>query len=112
VAALQAAGVEVLVVDGPEPRVDLCALAGALAKRDVTSLLIEGGGALHAGALEAGIVDRVAIFVAPIFLGGKEAVPLLGGVGAATLGEAWRLSDVAVEQVGEDWLFTGTVVRR
>jgi len=112
VAALQAAGVEVLVLDGPAPRVDLGALAGALAKRNVTSLLIEGGGTLHAGALEAGIVDRVAIFVAPIFLGGREAVPVLGGLGAATLGEAWRLSDVAVERVGEDWLFTGSVVGR
>ncbi|HEY7676681.1 MAG TPA: bifunctional diaminohydroxyphosphoribosylaminopyrimidine deaminase/5-amino-6-(5-phosphoribosylamino)uracil reductase RibD, partial [Candidatus Methylomirabilis sp.] len=112
VAALQAAGVEVLVVDGPAPRVDLRALAGALAKRDVTSLLIEGGGTLHAAALEADIVDRVAIFVAPILLGGKEAVPLLGGVGAATLGVAWRLTDVAVERVGDDLLVTGTIVRR
>jgi diaminohydroxyphosphoribosylaminopyrimidine deaminase/5-amino-6-(5-phosphoribosylamino)uracil reductase len=92
--------------------VDLCALAGALAKRDVTSLLIEGGGTLHAAALEADIVDRVAIFVAPILLGGKEAVPLLGGVGAATLGVAWRLTDVAVERVGDDLLVTGTIVRR
>ena len=112
VAALMAAGVEVLVVDGPGPRVDLKALAGALAKREVTSLLIEGGGTLHAAALEAGIVDRVALFVAPLLVGGREAVPVLGGVGAATLGEAWRLIDVAVERLGDDWLFTGTVVRR
>ena len=112
VSALKAAGVEVLVVDGPGPRVDLRALAGALAKRNVTSLLIEGGGTLHAAALEAGIVDRVAIFIAPILLGGRDAVPVLGGAGAATLGEAWRLNDVALEPMGDDWLFTGTVVRR
>ena len=112
VTALKAAGVEVLVVDGPGPRVDLRALAGALAKRNVTSLLIEGGGTLHAAALDAGIVDQVAIFIAPILLGGREAVPVLGGVGAATLGEAWRLTDVALERIGDDWLFSGTVVRR
>lgn len=111
VAALQAAGVEVLVVEGAGPRVDLKALAGALAKRDVTSLLIEGGGTLHAAALEAGIVDRVALFVAPLLLGGREAVPVLGGIGAATLGEAWRLTGVTVERLGEDWLFTGALVR-
>ncbi len=111
VATLKAAGVEVLVVDAPGPRVDLRALAGALAKRDVTSLLIEGGGTLHAAALEAGIVDRVALFMAPLLLGGRDAVPVLGGVGAATLGEAWRLTDVTVEQVGDDWLFTGTVYK-
>ena len=109
VAALKAAGVEILVVDGPGPRVDLKALAGALAKRDVTSLLIEGGGTLHAAALDAGIVDRVALFVSPLLLGGRDAVPVVGGLGAATLAEAWRVTDVAVERVGDDWLFTGTV---
>ncbi len=111
VAALTAAGVEVLVVEGPGPRVNLRALAGALAKRDVTSLLIEGGGTLHAAALEAGIVDRVALFVAPLLLGGRDAVPVLGGSGAATLGEAWRLADVEVERIGDDCLITGTIVR-
>ncbi len=111
VAALKDAGAEVLTVEGPGPRVDLKALAEALAKRDVTSLLIEGGGTLHAAALETGIVDRVALFVAPLLLGGKDAVPVLGGLGAAFLAEAWRLTDVAVERVGDDWLITGTVVR-
>jgi len=78
VAALQAAGVEVLVVDGPGPRLDLKALAGALAKRDITSVLIEGGGTLHAAALEAGIVDRVALFVAPSSWGGGRRCPCWG----------------------------------
>ena len=110
-AALKAAGVDVLTVEGPGPRVDLKALAEALAKRDVTSLLIEGGGTLHAAALEAGIVDRVALFVAPLLLGGKDAVPVLAGLGAATLGEAWRLADAAVERLGDDWLITSPIVR-
>lgn len=112
IAALQGAGVEILTLEGPGPRVDLRALAEALAKRDVTSLLIEGGGTLHGAALEAGIVDRVALFVAPLLLGGTDAVPLLGGAGAATLSEAWRVTDVTVERVGDDWLITGAVARR
>lgn len=111
-ASLKGAGVDVLTLDGPEARVDLRALAEALAKRNVTSLLIEGGGTLHAAALEAGIVDRVALFVAPLLLGGKEAVPLLAGVGAATLSEAWHLDDATMERVGNDWLVTGTIARR
>lgn len=112
VAALTQAGVEVLTVEGPGPRVDLRALAEGLAKRDVTSVLLEGGGTLHAAALEAGIVDRVALFVSPLLVGGSQAVPVLGGIGAASLTDAWRLTDATVERVGEDWLFTGTVVRR
>jgi diaminohydroxyphosphoribosylaminopyrimidine deaminase/5-amino-6-(5-phosphoribosylamino)uracil reductase len=107
--ALEDVGVEVLLVEGPGPRVDLSALAEALAKREITSLLIEGGGTLHAAALEAGIVDRVALFIAPVFLGGTEAVPLVGGVGAATPGEGWRLTDASVERIGDDWLVTGSL---
>jgi diaminohydroxyphosphoribosylaminopyrimidine deaminase/5-amino-6-(5-phosphoribosylamino)uracil reductase len=110
VAALRALGVEVLVVEGPGPHVNLKALAALLAKRDVASMLIEGGGTLHAAALAAGIVDRVALFVAPLLLGGRDAVPVIAGLGAATLGEAWRLTDVTVERVGqEDWLVTGSL---
>jgi diaminohydroxyphosphoribosylaminopyrimidine deaminase/5-amino-6-(5-phosphoribosylamino)uracil reductase len=108
-AALKAAGVDVLTVEGGEPRVDLKALAEALAKRGVTSLLIEGGGTLHAAALEAGIVDRVALFVAPLLLGGKDAVPVVAGLGVATLGEAWRLADATLERLSDDWLVTGTI---
>ncbi len=111
VAALKEVGVEVLIVESPGPRVDLKALAEALAKRGVTSLLIEGGGTLHAAALEAGIVDRVALFIAPLLLGGTEAVPVVAGLGAATPGEGWRLTDVSVERLGDNWLITGSLYK-
>jgi len=76
--------------------------------RDVTMLLLEGGGELAANALSCGIVNRVEFFIAPkIIGGGRDAVPVVGGAAAPSLDEALRLDDVRTEMLGEDLLYTG-----
>ena len=87
-------------------RVDLERLLGELYRRGVTSLMVEGGGETLAAFLEAGLVDRVAAFVAPRLLGGREAPGALGGAGFA-LARAPELRGVRVERVGRDLLVTG-----
>ncbi|MCL6635390.1 MAG: bifunctional diaminohydroxyphosphoribosylaminopyrimidine deaminase/5-amino-6-(5-phosphoribosylamino)uracil reductase RibD, partial [Peptococcaceae bacterium] len=79
-AALRRAGARVLVVnDGP--RVDLAGLMKLLAEQEITSVLIEGGSGVHGSALAAGIVDKVAWFIAPRIIGGREAPGPVGGEG-------------------------------
>jgi diaminohydroxyphosphoribosylaminopyrimidine deaminase/5-amino-6-(5-phosphoribosylamino)uracil reductase len=86
--------------------VDLRDLLAKLAGRGITHLLVEGGARVHARFLEEGLVDRVAVFVAPK-LAGSDGVPLFAGRGPARMADALRLEEVEVERVGEDVLVVG-----
>ncbi|HEY8486216.1 MAG TPA: bifunctional diaminohydroxyphosphoribosylaminopyrimidine deaminase/5-amino-6-(5-phosphoribosylamino)uracil reductase RibD [Limnochordales bacterium] len=90
VAALRDAGAEVLLLPADDHgRVDLRELLAALGRRAITSILVEGGGTLHAALLEAGLVDRVAVFIAPKILGGQHAPTFVEGQGCASVEQAW-----------------------
>jgi diaminohydroxyphosphoribosylaminopyrimidine deaminase/5-amino-6-(5-phosphoribosylamino)uracil reductase len=104
---LRQAGAEVLNLPSEDGRVDLAALLRELGNREVTALLAEGGGILLASLFEAGLVDKVAAFIAPLIIGGREATTPVEGQGVRRVAEAWRLERVRVLQLGEDVLFTG-----
>ncbi len=91
--------------------VDLSEVLKDLARREITSVMIEGGGELIWSALEAGVVDRVVLFVAPLIVGGRSATPVVGGDGAATPGRGFRLSGMTVTRSGPDLLVEGRVKR-
>ena len=103
-------GVELLRCRRGGGGVDLADLLEKLAARGVTHLLVEGGARVHAAFLAAGLVDRVAIFVAPK-LAGADGVPLFAGKGPARMADALRLEEVEVQRVGQDILVQGRPVR-
>jgi diaminohydroxyphosphoribosylaminopyrimidine deaminase/5-amino-6-(5-phosphoribosylamino)uracil reductase len=110
VQALEAAGATVVALPARDGGVDVGALLAHLFDREVRAVLLEGGGEVHAAFLEAGLVDRVAAFVAPMLLGGREAPTAVGGRGR-DLKDAVRLLDTAVTVVGEDLLVEADVAR-
>jgi diaminohydroxyphosphoribosylaminopyrimidine deaminase/5-amino-6-(5-phosphoribosylamino)uracil reductase len=73
-------------------------------------VLLEGGGEVHAAFLDAGVVDRVTLYVAPLLLGGRNAPPVVGGVGRE-LKSAVRLGPMSARLVGTDLLIEADVVR-
>lgn len=89
--------------------VDLAEMLRHLTSRGVNDVLVEGGSQLNAGLLRAGLVDRVSAFVAPKLFGGC-APGAFGDLGVLDPGQAIRLQDLSVEQVGDDWLFRGRPV--
>jgi diaminohydroxyphosphoribosylaminopyrimidine deaminase / 5-amino-6-(5-phosphoribosylamino)uracil reductase len=106
VAALEAAGAEVAGLEGgPAQRV--AAGLRALGERGIQSLLVEGGAELAGALVAAAAVDRVAWFLAPTLIGGRDAPSALGGAGAPSLALAPRLTGVIAERVGDDILVTG-----
>lgn len=108
VEALRRTGAEVMVVnDGPQ--VDICKLVKLLGEKEITSVLIEGGSAVHASAFNAGIVDKAAWFIAPKIIGGREAPGPVGGTGADDPSEAIELEMVKVRRLGTDILIEGYV---
>jgi len=73
-----------------------------LAKRDMNSILVEGGAELNASVLKAGVVDRVVAFISPILIGGGKAPGFLGGQGVMKVNDAIKLKDIEVTKIGED----------
>lgn len=103
---LEAAGAEIIVA-GPGPRVDLTALMRELAERKVTSVLVEGGGEVHASFLAEGLPDKLVWFIAPKIIGGKGAPGPVGGAGIARMAEAPVLKGVTVKRFGRDICIEG-----
>jgi len=106
-AALRRAGAEVWRLPDSGARVDLPALLDRLGREGIDSLLVEGGAETAASFVEGDLIDKVSFFIAPILLGGRHAVPAVGGAGVPTVSLGKRLRDVAVERIGEDLLVTG-----
>ncbi|HET7874986.1 MAG TPA: bifunctional diaminohydroxyphosphoribosylaminopyrimidine deaminase/5-amino-6-(5-phosphoribosylamino)uracil reductase RibD [Methylomirabilota bacterium] len=110
VARLEERGVTVLKCRSRDGRVDVDDLASRLFALDVIAMLLEGGAELNGAFLEAGLVDRVACFVAPMLLGGAGAPTAVGGRGLP-LDRAVRLADTELRRVGSDWLIEADVLR-
>jgi len=90
-------------------RVDLSALLDVLGQRGILSLLIEGGGEVHASFFTAGLVDKVNAYVAPRLIGGRAAPGPLGGEGVEHLAASIHLNKLDFVRLGEDLLITGYV---
>jgi diaminohydroxyphosphoribosylaminopyrimidine deaminase/5-amino-6-(5-phosphoribosylamino)uracil reductase len=98
-------GVEV-VRDAANGR-DLAAVLDELGRREIQSLLVEGGANVAGKFLDAGLVNKVSFFIAPKIIGGLDAPTAIGGLGVEKLAEGIELRDVKVTQRGEDVEFTG-----
>ena len=97
-----------LTIDDPRGRVAPARALKLLAARGVQSVLVEGGAAIAGAFIAAGLVDRIALFVAPKLLGGGVGV----SAGAdRTVAGALRLGPIAVQPVGPDLLLTADVDR-
>lgn len=88
-------------------RVNLTALLDELGRRNVLSLLVEGGAEVHAAMFAEALVDKAYAYVAPKLIGGQDAPGPLGGTGIAGLDGAIRLNDVDFVRLGDDILVSG-----
>jgi diaminohydroxyphosphoribosylaminopyrimidine deaminase/5-amino-6-(5-phosphoribosylamino)uracil reductase len=103
--ALEAKGVEI-IVDKSNGR-DLVAILEQLGNRSLQSVLVEGGAAIAGKLLDAGLVNKVTFFIAPMIIGGQGAPNAVGGSGVEKISEAFRLNDVEVVKRDEDIEVTG-----
>ena len=110
VAALASGGASVLQCKSRDGRVDVADVCARLFALDVIAVLLEAGGELTGAFVQAGLVDRVAVFVAPRLVGGVTAPTPMGGPGLS-LGDAVRLDGLTARPLGDDWLLEGRVAR-
>jgi diaminohydroxyphosphoribosylaminopyrimidine deaminase/5-amino-6-(5-phosphoribosylamino)uracil reductase len=69
---------------------------------DITSVLVEGGGELLGSLFDARLIDRVALFYAPIVIGGRDAVTAVAGEGSSKVKHSVRLVDCHWRRIGKD----------
>lgn len=93
--AFEASGVQVLVAEG------LAAQLRLLRGSGITSIYCEGGAALADALLDAGVVDRLVIFTAPVRLGADALRPLQSGV-PVPVEHAARHRLVSHRRLGDD----------
>ena len=104
--ALEAAGVQVIVATGENEPARVRSALEQLGALDVTSVLLEGGPHLAGAFLDAGEIDEIRLFLAPLLLGGSAARDPLEGEGVEQISEALRALTCDCERVGEDLLIS------
>ena len=108
ISALKNLGVEIITA-GDGERVDLKILMQALAEREITSVLVEGGGTINFSMLKENLVDKIFAFVAPKIIGGEKSLTAVEGAGFEKLFDAVTLKNISAEKIGEDILIGGYV---
>jgi diaminohydroxyphosphoribosylaminopyrimidine deaminase/5-amino-6-(5-phosphoribosylamino)uracil reductase len=100
--ALELAGVQVVVFDGPGGRTDFPSLVQWLGTQRYLSLMIEAGSKVNWAALECGIVDKIFFYYAPKILGGMQSLPVAGGAGRRRRVDAILFHDVKLHSISSD----------
>ena len=106
--ALKSKGVEIVRFAGTDSsRVDLTALIWFLARREITSLLVDGGGEVNAAFVSAQLARKALFFIAPKICGGKDAPTAVEGPGIELMSEAIPLHHTSIRRLGPDFLIEG-----
>lgn len=109
---LKSMSVEVVRVGpGENGRISLAEVCKGLVERDITSVLLEGGGELNSSLLKEGFVDKIVFFYAPKIIGGKNASNLIAGKGVDFLKDAYKIDITSVRKLKEDICVEGYVHR-
>jgi diaminohydroxyphosphoribosylaminopyrimidine deaminase/5-amino-6-(5-phosphoribosylamino)uracil reductase len=82
-------------------------LMRALGEREITSILIEGGGVTHANFLVQRLVNRVYFFIAPLVISGRDAPKAIAGDRTLAAPKGLRLNSVEWRRLGPDFVLTG-----
>jgi diaminohydroxyphosphoribosylaminopyrimidine deaminase/5-amino-6-(5-phosphoribosylamino)uracil reductase len=104
--ALEAAGAEVIVATGENEPARVRSALDQLGASEIGSILLEGGPKLAGAFLDAGELDELRLFLAPVLLGGSNARDPLEGEGVERIAEATRALALEVERVGDDVLIS------
>jgi len=103
VSALESAGADVIVSTGQNEPARVRSALDQLGERGITSVLLEGGPRLAGAFFDAGEIDEVRLFLAPLIIGGSARDPL-EGQGSERISETLRALTLECERVADDLL--------
>jgi diaminohydroxyphosphoribosylaminopyrimidine deaminase/5-amino-6-(5-phosphoribosylamino)uracil reductase len=107
----QGLGIEMLQIDeNDRGQVDLAKLLRELGKRNIASLLVEGGSEIITSFIKDALADRVIVIMAPKIIGtGKYAV---GDLSVTRMNEAFVITEQKITKKGDDLILEGKITRR
>ncbi len=103
--ALRDKGVD--VVESPMGGRDLNRVLAELKRRNIQSVLVEGGTEIAGSFCDARLVDKITFIMAPMLIGGREAPNAIGGAGASEFSEVLQLRNITTTKLGDDIEITG-----
>jgi diaminohydroxyphosphoribosylaminopyrimidine deaminase / 5-amino-6-(5-phosphoribosylamino)uracil reductase len=106
---LNAHGADVIVATGENEHARVRSALDQLGKEGVSSILLEGGPRLAGAFMDAGEVDEVRLFLAPLVLGGRSARDPVGGEGVEAIADAVRALTLECDRIGEDLLVSARI---
>lgn len=101
---LETIGVTVLSQDSP--RIKVAEVLRTLGELKIMSVLVEGGSEVHASFIEENCFQQIIAYLAPKVIGGRNAIPFVGGVGPELVKRGHQLHFTAVERIGSDLKIT------
>jgi diaminohydroxyphosphoribosylaminopyrimidine deaminase / 5-amino-6-(5-phosphoribosylamino)uracil reductase len=105
---LQARGVQVdQIASDTYGRTDIQAILQHLGKREITSVMIEGGAAVNGMALSAGIIDKVLLYYAPKIMAAEGAIPFATGPHLGAVNQIPQLRQLQLHRFGDDFAVEG-----
>jgi diaminohydroxyphosphoribosylaminopyrimidine deaminase / 5-amino-6-(5-phosphoribosylamino)uracil reductase len=107
---LARAGCEIVAFPG-RGVVPIVRLLEELGRRGMSNVLVEGGGRTAGSFFDAGQVDAVDVFIAPILEGGDHPRTPLRGRGSSLMSQASKLQDIQSDPVGQDTRIRGRLVQ-
>ncbi|MFH2027612.1 MAG: bifunctional diaminohydroxyphosphoribosylaminopyrimidine deaminase/5-amino-6-(5-phosphoribosylamino)uracil reductase RibD [Nanoarchaeota archaeon] len=102
---LQQKGVNVLVINTIKSKIDIKELMKELGKREICSILVEGGAELNAEIIKSQVADKVLFFISPKFIG--DGLGALGDLGINQVDKSIKLKNLEYKKIGKDMLVEG-----
>ncbi len=109
IAMLEEKQVDVITLAASDGQLPLPQVIAELSKRNITSVLVEGGSAVHGAFYDCGLADRIYAFIALKVIGGAKALTPVGGSGSGKIAEGWLLQETECHKLGDDILLTGLI---
>lgn len=104
-------GVEVVTTSASASGVDVTAVLLELGRRNMTNVLLEGGGGLAGSFFDAGLIDEAHVFIAPKLVGGQSSQTPIAGTGLPSIEGCPRIEFPTIQQCGADIYVNGPIAR-
>lgn len=108
-AALEEKGIKIIIAPLSEEKIDMKWTMEKLGEMGINSILVEAGGEFNYTLLQAGVVDEVNFFMAPIIMGGRDAKTPVEGEGIIRLEKEIDIHSLKLHQLGKDIMFEGFI---
>lgn len=94
--------ITVISVQDDKGQINLKKAMQVIGENGIDSLLLEGGGTVNASALSADIVNKLAVYIAPKLIGGKDAISPIMGQGVLNMSDVYKLKDMDINRIKDD----------